>query len=268
MPDLSFSAAPGFPVLSLMILCPLLAAGLATFLRDPAQARRVGLAGSGGALVLALVALVAFRADFGGYQMAERLTWLPSLGVDYALGVDGVSILLLPLTAALFLAMQLVAPETARGTGRGRWVDVNLLVLLAATLGVFAASDAILFFVFFEIGLIPGYFLIKLAGNGADPARAARQYMVIMLLGSLPILAGLLLAGIAAADVSGRLSFDIAHLAGTALPEGTALVVFAFLLFGFAIKAPALPLHLWMRPGVAAAPVSMMAWLLGIKVGT
>jgi NADH-quinone oxidoreductase subunit M len=209
---------------------------------------------------------MSFRADVAGLQMVERLSWLPSLGVDYALGLDGISVLFLPMTALVFLAIQATAPEIAQGTNR--WTDVNLLALLSATLGVFAAADAILFFVFFEMALVPGYFLIKLAGSAGDPARAARNYMVVMLLGSLPVLAGLVLAGMAAAEVTGNLSFDIATLSAVSFPEGAELAIFAFLAFGFAIKAPALPFHLWIGTSVRAAPVSMVAWLLGVKLGT
>jgi NADH-quinone oxidoreductase subunit M len=266
MQELSFSANPGLPVLSLMIILPLVAALAAALVSDPRHARRISLAGSGVATLLSLLALAAFQADWAGLQLAERVGWLPSLGVDYALGVDGISILFLPMTALLFLAVQTCATEAIRG--RNRWVDVNLLVMLSATLGVFAAADAILFFVFFEVALVPGYFLIKLSGTGADPARAARNYMVVMLLGSLPVLAGLLLAGHGAAGVTGELSFDIVQLTGVRLSEGTELAVFAFLVFGFAVKAPALPLHLWMGAAVSASPVSMMAWLLGVKLGT
>ncbi|WP_210879747.1 complex I subunit 4 family protein [Roseovarius autotrophicus] len=266
MQDMTFSSAPGFPILSLIILAPLLAAVAAALMRDPRQARKTTQAGAATSLVLSIVALVAFRADFAGMQMTERLAWLPSLGIDYALGIDGISVLFLPMTALVFLAIQWVAPEATQK--RNRWVDINLLILLSATLGAFAATDAILFFVFFEMALVPGYFLIKLSGTAPDPARAARNYMVVMLLGSLPVLAGLVMAGLGAAEVTGQLSFDMAALSRFALPEGAELAVFAFLAFGFAIKAPALPLHLWVGASVAASPVSMMAWLLGVKLGT
>lgn len=267
MQEVSIAVSPGFPVLSLMILSPVVAAAVAALVRNPRFARQISTAGTLASLVFSLIALISFDKAFAGAQMVEQLSWIGSLGLAYALGVDGISILFLPMTALVFLAIQLAAPEAVQG--RNRWVDVNLSVLLGATLGVFAARDAMLFFVFFELTLIPGYFLIKLAGPAREPARAARNYMVVMLLGSLPVLAGLVLAAVEAARSTGQpLNFDIAYLAATAVSPGAELLIFAFLIFGFAIKAPALPLHLWVGPSVAASPVSMVAWLLGVKVGT
>ncbi|MBV0912760.1 complex I subunit 4 family protein [Anianabacter salinae] len=263
MQDLTFLETPGFPILSFMIFLPLLTAILSAVTPNPRTARLWAVTGASLSALLSVLAVLVFRSDFSGYQMLERVAWLPGLGVDYAVGVDGISILFLPMTAFLFVALMLCFPK-----GGGRWVNVNLLVLLSSTLGCFAAADAMLFFVFFEVALVPGYFLIKLGGRADDPAGAARRYMIFMLLGSLPIMAGLVLAGGSAEETTGVLSFNIDHLAAAGLPQGTELVVFAFLVFGFGLKAPALPLHLWLGSSVASAPVSIMAWLLGVKLGT
>lgn len=259
MDPIPYTAVPGFPILSLIVLLPLAAAAAAAFSPGPAAARRLALAGAAAAALLSLCVPAVHDPAVAGLQMAERLAWLPSLGISYALGVDGISVLFLPMTGLLFLAALAVAPEVAGG--RNRWVDVNLLVLMAATSGCFAAADAMLFFVFFEMTLLPGYFLIKLAGGGAQ---SARRYMVLMLLGSLPVMAGLVLAGTA----GGAPDFHLTGLAHAALSEPLQLAVFAALALGFAIKAPAVPLHLWIVPSVAAAPAALMAWILGVKIGT
>ncbi|MFV0432070.1 MAG: NuoM family protein [Alphaproteobacteria bacterium] len=266
MQNMSFTDAPGFPILSLMIFIPLLAALTTAFLPNPKQARKVALGGATATVILSLLILLIFNSDFAGIQMAERFSWIPTMGIEYGLGVDGISILMIPMSALMFLAILCVAPESAARPRR--WVDVNLLILLAATLGVFAATDAILFFIFFEAALVPGYFLIKLSAVSSDADRAARQYMVVMLFGSLPILAGLVLAGYSISKTTGSLSFDIATMSAAGLPQTTQLIVFIYLMIGFAVKAPMLPMHLWLRSNINSSPASMLAWLLGVKLGT
>ena len=255
----------GLPLLSSLILAPAIAAVAVAAVRNPQSARRLGVAGAAIALILSILALAAFRPAEPGMQLVERMQWLPSIGVGYVLGLDGLSVMFLPLTTLMFLGILLVAPEAGP---RGRWVVVNFLVLEAATLGAYVATDAVLFFIFFELALVPAYFLVKLSGVGSEPALVARRYVVFMLLGSLPILAGFLLAAHDARTAAGAVSFDVAHLVAARLSPEVELAVFTLLLFGFAVKAPALPLHAWMPQSVAAAPVGLVAYLLGLKLGT
>lgn len=259
--------ATGFPILSLLILLPLVAAVAVWRLPDPAQARQAGVAGAAATLALALVAVLMFRSGHAGLQLAESLPWIGSIGVRYALGIDGLSVLFLPLTAFVFLAILTVAPEAARGGARAH--AAAMLVLLSATMGLYTATDLILFFCFFEIALVPAWFLIKARGIGDDTSGAARRYVVFMLAGSLPLLAGFILAGVAAARVTGdALSFDIATLAAADLPMAVQAGVLALVLLGFAVKAPAIPLHVWMSDTLLRGPVGFGAYILGLKVGT
>ena len=156
----------GLPLLSSLILAPAIAAVAVAAVRNPQSARRLGVAGAAIALILSILALAAFRPAEPGMQLVERMQWLPSIGVGYVLGLDGLSVMFLPLTTLMFLGILLVAPEAGP---RGRWVVVNFLVLEAATLGAYVATDAVLFFIFFELALVPAYFLVKLSGVGSEP---------------------------------------------------------------------------------------------------
>lgn len=255
----------GLPVLTVLVLLPAIAALAAATLRNRSAARTAAVTGAVAAVVLSLVILLAFRAQDAGMHFVERVPWLPTIGLNYVVGIDGLSVLFLPLTAVVFLAIVLLAPENGPNM---RWLTVNFLILEAVTLGAYVAADAVLFFIFFELALIPAYFLIDLNGRGPERQLAARRYAIVMLLGSLPILIGFLLAGHSASSPGGALSFEISHLVSATISPKAEFIIFCLLLFGFAVKAPALPLHFWMPQSVSAAPAGFVVYLLGLKLGT
>lgn len=263
--NLSPQLFSGIPVLSLLVGTPAVTALLAAWIRDPKTAHQVARGGGLVTLLLAVGVLAAFKTGEPGMQFAEQLRWLPAIGVHYAMGVDGLSVLFLPFVAMVFWGALWVAPES---DPRHRWAAVHLLVLMSASLGAFVATDLILFFCFFELALIPAYFLIRLYGRGAESARAATGYTLFMLLGSLPILVGFLIAGYAAAGADGRPVFDIVQLREAERGAGLDLALFVLLGLGFLVKAPAVPLHLWVARSVRYGPIGFFAYLLGVKLGT
>ncbi len=236
--------------------------------RLPPRALAAGVNGLG--LALSLLALAGFDRTSADFQLLERTAWIPSLNVHYAVGVDGISVLFLPATALLFLAVTLASWNGARQLPR---LYFSLLLLQAgATLGVFAAIDTLLFFLFWELSLVPFYFLVSLWGGGPHRSYAATKYTLVMLGGGVPLLFGFLIlafnhAAFSGLGLPGGLSFDLPTLLRTPLPDGTEWAVFLLLLLGFAVKTPVYPLHTWLPLLAMEGPASVVALLTGLKLG-
>ena len=262
-------------VLAALIVLPLLGA-LGAVLpappglrgRDPEQAvLRHGVSVTGAVLVLAIVLAAGFdRAHPARMQATTDLAWIPALGVRIHLGVDGVSLPLIVLTAlltflcALYSYFRMPAGPTPKAF-------VSLLLLLeAGTIGTFAVLDLILFFLAFETVLIPMYFLIARWG-GAGRERAAFRFILYTVLGSVVMLLGLLLIGLKAG------TFDMVALAsdnGAHLSHSTQLIAAVAVGLGLAVKAPMWPLHSWLPDAHTAAPTAGSVLLAGVllKMGT
>lgn len=262
--EIGSTAQTGFPLLSALVALPMLGAVGMLALRDDRSAQRAAMAVVALTLLLSLMVLGGFQNGSADFQLVERLDWLPTMGVSYHLGVDGLSVLFLPLTAALFLAILAAAPAVSRDR---RAYLACLLLLLSSTLGVYLSLDLILFFCFFELALVPSFWLIKTWGQGNDRRQAASRYTVYMLLGSLPILVGFVLLGVHHAEAGQGLSFDLVQLLRTERDLATQTLVFGLLAVGFAVKGPALPFHTWMPSAVVEGPVAMGAYLVGLKIG-
>ncbi len=142
-----------------------------------------------------------------------------------------------------------------------------LLLLEAATLGVFCAIDTILFFFCWEFTLLPLYFLVSLWGVGAGRQAAAVRYFLVMLAGGVPLLFGLLALAFGHAEQGGALRFDLPTLLATPLPESRQYLVFLLLLVGFGVKVPLVPLHTWLPSLAMGAPAAVTALLVGLKLG-
>lgn len=264
---LAVAESSGFPMLSALIWLPAVAAALVMLIRAERLAHQMALAAAGATALLSLVVLANFEAGSAQVQLVERLAWLPSMGVSYLVGVDGLSVLFLPLTALLFLAIFAAASSVKT---HPRLFLANLLLLEASTLGLYAALDLMLFFCFFEFALIPSFWLIKLWGMGAERQAAASRYLLYMLLGSLPLLVGFLLLGwqhAQAGPTGTPMSFDLLVLLGDERDLTFQFLVFGLLAAGFAVKGPALPFHTWMPSAVMEGPIGIGAYLLGLKVG-
>lgn len=248
------------PLLSLLVFLPLLGAGLLWLL--PARAARYLTAVAMLAtLAAATAALVAFVPDGPRFQLVERSLWIASLNVHYQLGIDGLAVLFLPATALLFLGTLVAGWNLAHDAPRLHYT--LLLLLQCATLGIFCALDTVLFFFFWEATLIPLYFLLGRWGAAPGSARAASRYFLVMLAGGVP----LLLAFILLAASQTVPTFDLPVLLGVPLPRPTQTAAFLLLLAGFAVKVPLVPLHTWLPQFALAAPGSLTALIVGLKLG-
>lgn len=258
----------GFPVLSVLIVLPLVCALAIGFVRDERVVRRAALSVALVELGLALAMTFAFVPGVSVIQFAERATWIETLGIGYHVGVDGISVLFIPLTALLTLSVMLLSWKSVRFLVRPYLA--SLLALEAASIGVFAALDLVVFFVFWELMLVPIYLLIKLWGSGPDRAFAGLKYVMYMLVGSMPLLVGILLLGVNYHDEVGgaaRYSFDLLTLLGTPVPAGRQSLVFFLFAFAFAVKSPLFPLHTWMPTVLVEGPIGAGVFLLGLKMG-
>ncbi|MDQ3507960.1 MAG: NADH-quinone oxidoreductase subunit M [Actinomycetota bacterium] len=255
----------GFPILSTLILLPVLCAVVLAFVRDDGLARKVAFGGASLTLVLALVMAVGFVSGTSDIQFAERAEWMPSIGVGYFVGVDGISVLFIPLTAFLTLLVMLLSWGTVRFLTKGYLIA--LLGLEAATIGVFASLDLLLFFVFWELMLVPSYFLLKMWGTGPRRQYAGTKYVMYMLVGSAPLLVGIVVLGVNHFNVTGEYSFDFVALLETPASAGIQTLIFFLLAFGFAVKGPLFPFHTWMASVFSEGPVGMSVMLIGLKMG-
>jgi NADH-quinone oxidoreductase subunit M len=220
-------------------------------------------------LVLGIAVLAGFDSDRDGFQFVERVEWIASLNIHYHVGVDGLSVLFLPLTVLLFNAVLLASWNSVRTLPR---LFYTLLLLLeSATLGIFCALDTMLFFFFWELTLVPVFFLISLWGIGPHRRYAAVKYTLFMMAGGVPLLFGFLLlavqAGGGASGIADGLVFDYPALLEHRLPRPVEGTVFFLLLLGFAVKAPLFPLHTWLPTVAMEGPVSVTAIMAGLKVG-
>jgi len=261
---------PGFPLLSLMIMTLPIGAGLIWLSPNPARARWIALLTA--LLDLAFTLLVVFRFDHasGDFQFVEQHAWVPSLNIEYLIGVDGMSVLFLPLTVLLFIGVILASWTSVRTLPRLYYT--LLLILESATLGIFCALDTILFFLFWELTLIPTFFLISLWGIGPHRRYAAVKYTLMMLTGGVPLLFGFLLlafdhAGKTPGDMTDKLMFSYPELLASPLPAELQTAVFFLLLLGFAVKAPVFPLHTWLPTVAMEGPASIAALMTGLKLG-
>lgn len=252
------------PLLSLLFLTLPLGAALVAFWPRPQAARYLALAVSLLTLVLALAVVAAFDPTGTAFQLVERHAWIPSLGVHYAVGVDGFSVLFLPATALLFVGVVVTSWNSVHTLPRLYYS--LLLILETATLGVFCALDTLLFFLFWEMTLVPLYFLASLWGNGANRRHAATKYTLVMMAGGLPLLFGLIVLAFGAAD-GGQLVFDLPTLMEKTLPPDKQRLVFVLLLIGFGVKVPLVPFHTWLPLMAMEGPAAVAALITGLKLG-
>ncbi len=261
------SGQHAFPYLTTLILLPAGAALLTLFIPRQARGaiRMVGIAASLGVLGIAAAVLDLFKTHDGGYQMVSTHPWLSSLGISWNLGVDGISLFLMLLTAFLFVVALVGANEARDQKAFTTWV----LILEAGCLGSFLSIDLLLFFLFFETTLVPVYFLI--GGWGLERrAHAALKFFIYTFAGSAVMLVGILSLVSIHAGQTGVTTFDVRALQNTHL-SGTAGVLLSLsFLAAFAVKAPIFPFHTWSPDAYREAPLAGSVLLAGImaKIGT
>jgi NADH-quinone oxidoreductase subunit M len=256
-----------FPLLSTILLLPLLGSLLIWLFPDRRQARLFALSTLLLELLLSLWMVSRFDPTQPGFQWMERVAWIPDLNIHYQLGVDGLSLLFVPATVLLFAGVVVSSWSTI--TSLPRLYYSLLLMLSTAILGIFMALDTILFFLFWELSLIPIYFLIALWGIGPNRRDAANQYTMIMFAGGVPILFGLLLSAFHYGEAvnGGALLFDYTEMVSATLPPELQGGIFFLLLIGFAFKTPLFPLHTWLPNVTMEGPIAIAAIMTGLKLG-
>ncbi|MDP3686525.1 MAG: NADH-quinone oxidoreductase subunit M, partial [Sulfurimicrobium sp.] len=253
------------PLLSLLFLTLPAGAALSWLLPRPEWAKRIALAAALVDLCIAIAVVVRFDPSESGFQLVEQANWIPTLNIQYLVGVDGISVLFLPATVLLFIGVILASWNSV--TILPRLYYSLLLLLETTTLGIFCSLDTMLFFLFWELSLVPLYFLVSLWGIGPNRRYAAVKYILVMLAGGIPLLFGFVLLAYNHAALSGSLAFDLPTLLATPMGAKLEITVFLLLLLGFAVKTPLFPLHTWLPLMAMEGPAAVTALLLGIKLG-
>ncbi len=256
------------PLLSILVVLPAVGA-LAVALvpkRHDQRARVLGLVVSVVVALFTLAVLVAFDGDDGGFQLVSEHPWIRSFGISWKLGVDGISLFLVLLTGLLF-PLAIAGPRLHHDErGYTAW----MLLLEAGCLGVFLSLDLFLFFLFWEVVLVPMYFLI--GGWGYERrVYATLKFFLYTLVGSALMLVGILTLAFLHEQETGRLTFDLVALARDQSIAGeTARWLFLAFAASFAIKVPVFPLHTWLPDAHTEAPTGGSVILAGIllKLGT
>ncbi len=252
-------------MLSALIWLPLLSAVFLVFLPQTIPSkiiRQISLGITVGLLILSLVIAFQFKAEDAGFQFSEFIPWIESLGLTYKLGVDGLS---LPLVVLNSLLTCIAIYSSEESINRPRLYYALLLVLNASVTGAFVAQDLLLFFLFYEVELIPLYLLIAIWG-GQRRGYAATKFLIYTAISGILILAsffGLVL-------ISGSSTFELEQLYATSLPLATQLLLLSGLLIGFGIKIPLVPFHTWLPDAhvEASTPISVLLAGVLLKLGT
>jgi NADH-quinone oxidoreductase subunit M len=221
-------------------------------------------------LGIAIALLAGFDSGASGLQDTVDVSWISGLGVDYSLGIDGLNVFLVLLTAVLWTGATVFA--AFREQERPQLFFFLLLLGETATLGSFVAQDLLLFVLFFDLMLVPFYFLFGAWGtdrdDGVTASAATLKMIVYTLIGSLLMLVAAIATAILSAH-GGHLTFSIAELAKHPLGDGSQRWIFWFFAVAFLVKMPAFLLHGWMPDAYRAAPLPALAVFSGVlaKVG-
>jgi NADH-quinone oxidoreductase subunit M len=259
------------PLLTLLVVVPLAGAALIAMVGRDREAliHRLALAASLVVFALTLLLWARFDTASADFQFVERYRWIPLFGIDYFVGVDGISLFLIVLTGFLTPLALLSSWESIHK--RVKAFAIFVLALEAAMLGVFMALDLFLFYVFWDAMLVPMYFLIGIWGYD-NRVYAAIKFMLYTMAGSVLMVVGILALGYyhGTAGGTGAPSFDLLRLYQLDIPR--ALQFWGFLAFAlaFAIKVPIFPFHTWLPDAHVQAPTAGSVILAGVllKIGT
>jgi NADH-quinone oxidoreductase subunit M len=242
--------------ISWIIFLPALGLGIAAFVQSETALRRIALAVTGADFFLSLVLWVTFDRSSPGMQFVERAEWMPTFNIQYAVGVDGISLLLVILTTLLSVICVLVSWSSIRE--RVKAFMMLLLLVESAMLVVFTALDLFLLFMLWEATMIPMYFMISLWG-GPRRISAGIKFVIYSIVGSL-----FLLVGILGLYLEGGQTFDLLALTTQSYSDRAQFWIFLTLFLAFAIKLPMFPFHTWLPDAHAEAPTAGSIILAGV----
>ena len=260
----------GLPILGLITFLPVAGVVLVACMPSsrPDLVRRAALGTALVVWVLSLLLLAAFASGQAGFQYKEAFDWIPSFGIQYKVGVDGLSLLMVVLTTTLTWISILASFGPIKDRVKGYMI--SFLVLEVGMIGVFVALDLFLFYIFWEIVLVPMYLIIGIWG-GQRRLYASLKFFIYTMLGSMPMLVAILYIGVRTGDPFGRPSFSYDWILAHATFNGpTTLWLFAAFFVAFAVKVPIWPFHTWLPDAHVEAPTAGSVVLASImlKVGT
>ncbi|MFQ5769381.1 MAG: NADH-quinone oxidoreductase subunit M [bacterium] len=257
-----------FPLLSIITFLPLLGAFVISFIKNDQQ-ETIKITSFVFSLFIFIISLPIFFLfeSKAGIQFAEFKTWIPALGVNYHLGIDGISLFMVLLTT--FLTPIVILASWHGITKNVKGYMISMLILETGILGVFVSLDLFLFYVFWEVMLIPMYFIIGIWG-GENRIYAAIKFFIYTMVGSLLMMVAILVMYFYHGGLTGNYTFDILTLQKLNIPLG--YQTWLFLAFGlsFAIKVPMFPFHTWLPDAHVEAPTGGSVILAGVllKMGT
>ena len=257
--------------LNTMMLLPILGTLLIAVIPTE-QTLRIKQAALGTTLLVAITGILTwlnFDSANTDFQFAQSVEWIPSFGINYAVGVDGLSLVLILMSVLLTPIVVLAGwNESEAGRWSAKVFYILILVLETMMIGVFAATDVFLFYVIFEAMLIPVYFLIGGYGSGERSA-AAVKFLIYSLVGGLLMLASIIALYVMSGAQGGH-TFDINRLSELQMSSTTQNLLFLGFFIAFAIKAPVWPFHTWLPDAAQSATPGTSVLLLGVldKVGT
>ncbi len=258
-----------FPILSTLILVPVIGAILIGFIRSERVEliRQFALGVSVINFLISILLPLNFDTSTYKMQFGEKLSWLPSIGSQYLVGVDGISLLLVLLTT-LLSAVSILSSWSAIQE-RVKEYMIYLLLLEAGMIGVFVSLDLVIFYLFWEISLVPMYFLIGVWG-GPRKLYATIKFFLYTLFGSIFMLVGILSLYFFHGSMTGEYTFSLLKLYEVSYPYNMQWWAFLAFFMGFAIKVPMFPFHTWLPDAHVEAPTAGSVILAGIllKMGT
>ena len=248
-----------FPILSVIVLTPIIAGMLILLIPSDRKAEVRMLALGAAIIALALSGWVYFNYDIqaGGYQFLERYNWLPQLGISYFVGVDGMNAPLVLLTGIVMFTGVLISWGI---DDRPREFFAFLFILASGVFGVFVAQDLFMLFFFYEIAVFPMYLLISIWGWIKTREYAAMKLTLYLFIGSVISLVG----GLAMYFKSGLNTFDMIQLSQANFSESFQIFWFPFVFFGFAVLGGIFPFHNWSPDGHVAAPTAVSMFHAGV----
>jgi NADH-quinone oxidoreductase subunit M len=256
------SVQMAFPLLSLLVWLPVLGGALCLLLGNdrPQAARWVGLATALAALVLSVPLLTGFDMGSAAMQFVEQRPWIPTYDIRYHLGVDGISVPLIALTT-LTTVLVLIGEWTVIEKRASQYV-ASFLILEGLMIGIFAALDAMLFYVFFEAMLIPMFIIIGVWG-GPRRVYASLKFFLYTFLGSVFMLVGLIYLYLKGG------SWQLADMVSLPLTMQEQTWIFFAFLISFAVKVPMFPVHTWLPDAHVEAPTggSVILAAIMLKIG-
>ncbi|HSZ81999.1 MAG TPA: NADH-quinone oxidoreductase subunit M [Polyangia bacterium] len=261
----------GLGLLGWITLLPLFGAGLVALVPREEESihRGLGLFTTIVTFLVSLLILAGYDPAQPGFQLEVNRLWIEPLGIRFHLGIDGISLWLVLLTTFL-VPLTLLSPQAIGIRNiRVREFTIAMLVLETGMLGAFLALDLFVFYVFWELMLIPMYFIIGIWG-GERRLYAAIKFVIYTLLGSLLMLVAILYLYVQFKAATGHFSFDYTELSHLTLPYGPQLLCFGAFALAFAIKVPIFPLHTWLPDAHVEAPTGGSVILAGVllKFGT